>query len=91
MASRSTPRLAPAHRGDLMRYCFHVAGAVGVMMAVVMGVAGDDHDTLDRACDLGLAFQLNNIARDMSEDDAGGAATCRSNGWSKPTFRPAST
>jgi 15-cis-phytoene synthase len=62
----------PRTEADLMRYCFHVAGAVGVMMAVVMGVAPDDHDTLDRACDLGLAFQLNNIARDISEDDAGG-------------------
>ena len=29
-------------------------------------------DTLDRACDLGLAFQLANIARDISEDDAAG-------------------
>ena len=27
---------------------------------------------LDRACDLGLAFQLVNIARDVSEDDARG-------------------
>lgn len=62
----------PRTEGDLMRYCFHVAGAVGVMMARVMGVAADDADTLDRACDLGLAFQLNNIARDVWEDDAGG-------------------
>nr|WP_283773353.1 phytoene/squalene synthase family protein [Altererythrobacter sp. KTW20L] len=62
----------PRTEGDLMRYCFHVAGAVGVMMARVMGVAADDHDTLDRACDLGLAFQLNNIARDVWEDDAAG-------------------
>ncbi len=62
----------PRTEGDLMRYCFHVAGAVGVMMARVMGVAANDHDTLDRACDLGLAFQLNNIARDVWEDDAGG-------------------
>ena len=62
----------PRTEGDLMRYCFHVAGAVGVMMARVMGVAADDDDTLDRACDLGLAFQLNNIARDVWEDDAGG-------------------
>ena len=42
------------------------------MMAVVMGVAADDEDTLDRACDLGLAFQLGNIARDVAEDDRGG-------------------
>ena len=54
----------------LWRYCYHVAGAVGVMMAVVMGVARDDGETLDRACDLGIAFQLANIARDIGEDDA---------------------
>jgi phytoene synthase len=62
----------PRSEGDMMRYCFHVAGAVGVMMARVMGVPADAHDTLDRACDLGLAFQLNNIARDVWEDDAAG-------------------
>jgi len=33
-----------------------------------MGVSPDDEDTLDRACDLGLAFQLSNIARDLVED-----------------------
>ncbi|WP_435416920.1 phytoene/squalene synthase family protein [Parerythrobacter aurantius] len=60
----------PRSEGDLLRYCFHVAGAVGVMMAVVMGVSPQDEDTLDRACDLGLAFQLANIARDIVEDDA---------------------
>lgn len=62
----------PRHETDLYRYCFHVAGAVGVMMAVVMGVARDDDDTLDRACDLGMAFQLANIARDIAEDGRAG-------------------
>ncbi len=62
----------PRTEADLMRYCWHVAGAVGVMMAVVMGVSPDDDDTLDRAADLGLAFQLANIARDLAEDDAAG-------------------
>ncbi|MCX7282757.1 MAG: phytoene/squalene synthase family protein [Novosphingobium sp.] len=62
----------PRTEGDLMRYCWHVAGAVGVMMAVVMGVSPDDNDTLDRACDLGLAFQLANIVRDIDEDAAAG-------------------
>jgi len=62
----------PRSEGDLMRYCYHVAGAVGVMMARVMGVPSDAQDTLDRACDLGLAFQLNNIARDLWDDDAAG-------------------
>ena len=62
----------PRGEGDLLRYCYHVAGAVGVMMALVMGVRADDADTLDRACDLGFAFQLANIARDIIEDDAAG-------------------
>lgn len=62
----------PRSEADLLQYCFHVAGAVGVMMAVVMGVSPTDEDTLDRACDLGLAFQLANIARDLDEDDAAG-------------------
>lgn len=62
----------PRSEADLMRYCYHVAGAVGVMMALVMGVSPQDEDTLDRACDLGLAFQLANIARDIREDNAAG-------------------
>ena len=63
---------APRTEADLLRYCYHVAGVVGCMMAVVMGVSPDDDATLDRACDLGLAFQLANIARDIGEDDAAG-------------------
>ncbi|MBK0035463.1 phytoene/squalene synthase family protein [Erwinia sp. S43] len=51
---------------DTLRYCYHVAGVVGLMMARVMGVR--DESVLDRACDLGLAFQLTNIARDIVED-----------------------
>lgn len=62
----------PRSEGDLYRYCYHVAGAVGVMMAQIMGVAPQDRETLDRACDLGLAFQLANISRDIEEDDAAG-------------------
>ena len=62
----------PRKESDLLKYCYHVAGAVGRMMAIVMGVSPDDEETLDRATDLGLAFQLANIARDLSEDDAVG-------------------
>lgn len=62
----------PRSEGDLYRYCYHVAGAVGVMMAQIMGVPPQDRETLHRACDLGLAFQLANIARDIEEDDAAG-------------------
>lgn len=63
---------SPRTEADLLSYCYHVAGVVGLMMAVIMGVSPDDEDTLKRANDLGLAFQLANIARDVSEDaDAG--------------------
>ncbi|WP_034386999.1 phytoene/squalene synthase family protein [Hellea balneolensis] len=51
---------------DILDYSYHVAGVVGVMMANIMGVRDDK--TLDRACDLGLAFQLTNIARDVIDD-----------------------
>ena len=51
---------------DTLSYCYHVAGVVGVMMANIMGVR--DAATLDRACDLGMAFQLTNIARDVMDD-----------------------
>ena len=53
---------------DTLRYCYHVAGVVGLMMAQIMGA--QQEAVLDRACDLGLAFQLTNIARDIV-DDAG--------------------
>ncbi len=54
---------------DTLDYCYHVAGVVGVMMAIVMGVKPGDHPTLERASDLGIAFQLSNIARDICDDD----------------------
>ncbi len=62
----------PKNERDLMRYCYHVAGAVGEMVALAMNVPEEEGDTLDRACDLGLAFQMANIARDIVEDDAAG-------------------
>ncbi len=51
---------------DTLAYCYHVAGVVGVMMAMIMGVR--DSATLNRASDLGLAFQLTNISRDVIDD-----------------------
>jgi phytoene synthase len=53
-----------------LRYCWGVAGVVGVMMASIMGVA--DEAVLRRAQDLGLACQLTNICRDIAEDAANG-------------------
>ncbi|PQM28355.1 phytoene synthase [Sphingopyxis lindanitolerans] len=60
----------PRSEADLLRYGYHVAGAVGVAMALVMGIDPNDETTLDRACDLGISFQLANIARDIAEDAA---------------------
>ncbi|MEN1728518.1 MAG: phytoene/squalene synthase family protein [Pseudomonadota bacterium] len=55
---------------DTLTYCYHVAGVVGIMMARLMGV--QDAATLHRANDLGIAFQLTNIARDVVEDAMAG-------------------
>lgn len=55
---------------DLHAYAARVASAVGAMMTVMMGVR--DPDTLARACDLGAAMQLTNIARDVGEDARNG-------------------
>lgn len=62
----------PQSETDLLKYCYHVAGTVGCMMAVIMGVSPSDKATMARANDLGLAFQLANIARDIGEDAAAG-------------------
>ncbi len=51
---------------DLERYCYHVAGVVGLMMCRVFGVT--DPDALDRAVVMGHAMQLTNILRDVRED-----------------------
>lgn len=53
---------------DTLLYCYRVAGVVGLMMARIMGARDDA--VLDRACDLGIAFQLTNIARDIVDDAA---------------------
>lgn len=53
---------------DLLSYSARVASAVGAMMCVLMRVRG--RDALARACDLGAAMQLTNIARDIGEDAA---------------------
>lgn len=47
-------------------YGARVAGAVGAMMTVLMGVR--EPSVLARACDLGVAMQLSNICRDVGED-----------------------
>lgn len=51
---------------QLLRYCYRVAGTVGLMMCAVLGV--DDPDALPHAIDLGVAMQITNISRDVLED-----------------------
>jgi 15-cis-phytoene synthase len=55
---------------ELLLYCYRVAGTVGLMMSHVMGLREDS--ALKHAADLGIAMQLTNIARDITEDAAMG-------------------
>jgi phytoene synthase len=50
----------------LRKYCWHVAGVVGILSASIFGAS--DPKTLQYAEQLGLAFQLTNIIRDVGED-----------------------
>ncbi len=55
---------------DVFAYGARVAGTIGVLMTVLMG-RREPH-VLARACDLGVAMQLTNIARDVGEDARNG-------------------
>lgn len=54
---------------DLLRYCYGVAGAVGVLMCPVVGAPPT---AIPHGIDLGVAMQMTNIARDVQEDAAMG-------------------
>ena len=64
-AGRRYPDLSSLHA-----YAARVAGTVGAMSALLMGVRSPH--VLARACDLGIAMQLTNIARDVGEDARSG-------------------
>lgn len=51
---------------QLLRYCYQVAGTVGLMMCKVLDIK--DANAYAYAIDLGIAMQLTNICRDISED-----------------------
>ena len=51
---------------ELIRYCYRVAGTVGLMMCRVLDV--ESHSAFPHAIDLGIAMQLTNICRDVVED-----------------------
>jgi phytoene synthase len=65
---------AQGHRyetlAEVQDYGARVAGTVGAMMALVMGTRTPS--ALARACELGVAMQLTNIARDVGEDARNG-------------------
>jgi 15-cis-phytoene synthase len=54
------------HLEETLAYSARVASVVGVVMTLIMGAR--ERQTLARACDLGVAMQLTNIARDVGED-----------------------
>jgi phytoene synthase len=51
---------------SLLRYCYQVAGTVGLMMCKVLDT--DDRAAFAHAVDLGIAMQLTNICRDIAAD-----------------------
>jgi phytoene synthase len=51
---------------ELRRYCYRVAGTVGLMVAPILGC--QDEEALPHAVSLGMAMQLTNILRDIGED-----------------------
>lgn len=55
-----------ADDAELWRYCYRVAGTVGLMMCGVIGVT--DPLATAHAIDLGVGMQLTNICRDVQED-----------------------
>ena len=62
--------VALADDAELLRYCYRVAGTVGLMMCGVLGVRAPEARAF--ALDLGIAMQLTNICRDVAEDAARG-------------------
>ena len=54
------------NKEELIRYSYHVAGTVGLMMSKIIGVK--DEKAARSAIDLGIGMQLTNIARDVYED-----------------------
>lgn len=55
---------------EFLRYCYRVAGTVGLMMCGVLDVR--DNKAFSYAIDLGVAMQITNICRDVQEDAANG-------------------
>lgn len=59
-------QVAIADEPELLRYCYRVAGTVGIMMCHALDV--DNPAAFHHAIDLGIGMQLTNICRDVAED-----------------------
>ncbi len=59
----------PATIEDLEKYCYHVAGTVGLMLLPILHPNADP-SIKNEVVSLGLAMQLTNILRDVAEDAA---------------------
>ena len=66
----ATTRLHVEDEGQLVCYCYGVAGTVGLLMAPILGAGGPDAQRA--AIHLGIAMQMTNIARDVLEDAQNG-------------------
>ena len=62
----ATTELQITDEAELVRYCYGVAGTVGLMMAPILGA--DRQRAGEAAVHLGIAMQMTNIARDVLED-----------------------
>lgn len=57
---------------EVNRYCYRVAGTVGIVMTSVLGTRGDPAEANRAAAALGMAMQRTNILRDLDEDRGNG-------------------
>ncbi|MBI4952492.1 MAG: phytoene/squalene synthase family protein [Myxococcales bacterium] len=60
------PCVVVADDRELLRYCYGVAGTVGLLMATLLGARSAE--ARRHAIDLGIAMQLTNVCRDVLED-----------------------
>jgi phytoene synthase len=78
---------------DLDRYCYEVAGTVGIMMSALLGTDGSP-EARTAAAALGMAMQRTNILRDLDEDSGLGRVFVSQEmvaryGWPSPGHRAA--
>jgi phytoene synthase len=59
-------RVQVADDDDLIRYCYRVSAAVGLMLCPLLGIRAPD--ALRRAVDLGIALQISNILLGVASD-----------------------